>query len=113
MNSISNIAAGVSVIDSGYISQDFAAIYLIRQGGDIAIIETGTNDSVPNIQQALEKDGLNFSNVRYIIPTHVHLDHAGGAGKLMQLCPNAQLIIHPRGAKHMADPSKLIAGAIS
>ena len=113
MNSISNIATGVSVIDSGYISQDFAAIYLIRQGGDIAIIETGTNDSVPNIQQALEKDGLNFYNVRYIIPTHVHLDHAGGAGKLMQLCPNAQLIIHPRGAKHMADPSKLIAGAMA
>ncbi len=80
MDSVLNIAAGISIIDSGYISQDFAAIYLIRQGNDIAIVETGTNDSVPNIQQTLEEDGLNFSNVRYIIPTHVHLDHAGGAG---------------------------------
>ena len=112
MGSVFNIVGGISVIDSGYISKDFAAIYLIRQGDDIAIIETGTNDSVPNIQQALEKDGLNFSNVAYIIPTHVHLDHAGGAGELMKLCPNAQLVIHPRGARHMVDPSKLIAGAM-
>jgi glyoxylase-like metal-dependent hydrolase (beta-lactamase superfamily II) len=113
MDSVLNIAAGISVIDSGYISQDFAAIYLIRQGNDIAIVETGTNDSVPSIQQALEKDGVSFSNVRYIIPTHVHLDHAGGASKLMRLCPNAQLVIHPRGARHMVDPSKLIAGAMA
>tara|TARA_B100000953_G_scaffold217230_1_gene179622 strand:+ start:627 stop:1577 length:951 start_codon:yes stop_codon:yes gene_type:complete len=113
MGSVFNIVGGISVIDSGYISKDFAAIYLIRQGNDIAIIETGTNDSVPNIQQALEKDGLNFSNVAYIIPTHVHLDHAGGAGELMKLCPNAQLVIHPRGARHMVDPSKLIAGAMA
>ncbi len=113
MSSVFNIVGGISVIDSGYISKDFAAIYLIRQGNDIAIIETGTNDSVPNIQQALEKDGLNFSNVAYIIPTHVHLDHAGGAGELMKLCPNAQLVIHPRGARHMVDPSKLIAGAMA
>jgi glyoxylase-like metal-dependent hydrolase (beta-lactamase superfamily II) len=51
--------------------------------------------------------------VAYIIPTHVHLDHAGGAGELMKLCPNAQLVIHPRGARHMVDPSKLIAGAMA
>ena len=113
MDSVLNIAAGISIIDSGYISQDFAAIYLIRQGNDIAIVETGTNYSVPNIQQALEEDGLSFSNVRYIIPTHVHLDHAGGAGELMRLCQNAQLVIHPRGARHMVDPSKLIAGAMA
>ena len=113
MDSVLNIATGISVIDSGYISKDFAAIYLIRQGNDIAIVETGTNYSVPNIQQALKEDGLSFSNVRYIIPTHVHLDHAGGAGELMRLCPNAQLVIHPRGARHMVDPSKLIAGAMA
>ncbi len=113
MDSVLNIATGISVIDSGYISQDFAAIYLIRQGHDIAIVETGTNYSVHNIQQVLEKDGLSFSNVRYIIPTHVHLDHAGGAGELMRLCPNAELVIHPRGARHMVDPSKLIAGAMA
>ena len=110
---VSNIADGISVIDSGYFSKDFAAIYLLRQGSEVAIIETGNKYSVTNVQKALEMDGLRFSDVAYIIPTHVHLDHAGGAGELMNRCQNAQLIVHPRGARHMVDPSKLIAGAIA
>jgi len=110
---VSNIADGISVIDSGYFSKDFAAIYLLRQGNEVAIIETGNKYSVTNVQKALEMDGLSFSDVAYIIPTHVHLDHAGGAGELMNRCENAQLIVHPRGARHMIDPSKLIAGAIA
>ena len=110
---VSNIADGISVIDSGYFSKDFAAIYLLRQGNEVAIIETGNKYSATNVQKALEMDGLSFSDVAYIIPTHVHLDHAGGAGELMNRCENAQLIVHPRGARHMIDPSKLIAGAIA
>ena len=110
---VSNIADGISVIDSGYFSKDFAAIYLLRQGNEVAIIETGNKYSATNVQKALEMDGLRFSDVAYIIPTHVHLDHAGGAGELMNRCQNAKLIVHPRGARHMIDPSKLIAGAIA
>lgn len=110
---VSNIADGISVIDSGYFSKDFAAIYILRQGNEVAIIETGNKYSATNVQKALEMDGLSFSDVAYIIPTHVHLDHAGGAGELMNRCQNAQLIVHPRGARHMIDPSKLIAGAIA
>lgn len=110
---VSNIADGISVIDSGYFSKDFAAIYILRQGNEVAIIETGNKYSATNVQKALEMDGLSFSDVSYIIPTHVHLDHAGGAGELMNRCENAQLIVHPRGARHMIDPSKLIAGAIA
>ena len=110
---VSNIADGISVIDSGYFSKDFAAIYILRQGNEVAIIETGNKYSATNVQKALEMDGLSFSDVAYIIPTHVHLDHAGGAGELMNRCQNAQLIVHPRGARHMIDPSKLIAGAMA
>ena len=110
---VSKIADGISVIDSGYFSKDFAAIYLLRQGNKVAIIETGNKYSVTNVQKALEMDGLRFSDVAYIIPTHVHLDHAGGAGELMKKCQNANLIVHPRGARHMIDPSKLIAGAMA
>ena len=110
---VKSIASGVSVIDSGYFSNDFAAIYLIKENNKVAIIETGTSFSVSNVQKALEKIHLSFVDVAYIIPTHVHLDHAGGAGELMKQCQNASLIVHPRGARHMIDPTKLIAGAMA
>ena len=110
---ITNIASGIEVIDSGYYSKDFAAIYILRQNDKIAIIETGSNFSVANVKKALDKNGLSFADVVYIIPTHVHLDHAGGAGMLMQKCKNAKLIVHPRGAQHLIDPRKLIAGAMA
>ena len=66
---------GIRVIDSGYLGSDIAAIYLLRQNDEVAIIETGTKHSLPCINRALEKEGLSYSNVSYIIPTHVHLDH--------------------------------------
>jgi len=108
-----NVAEGIDVIDSGYYSRDFAAIYLLRQNNKVAIIETGTNYSIPIIESALIQNGLSFSDVSYIIPTHVHLDHAGGAGALMSQCQNASLVVHPRGSRHLIDPSKLIAGAMA
>ena len=110
---VKTIASGVSVIDSGYFSNDFVAIYIIKQNNKVAIIETGTTFSVSNVKKALESDSLSFLDVAYIIPTHVHLDHAGGAGELMKQCLNAKLIVHPRGARHLIDPTKLIAGAMA
>ena len=110
---VTNVAKGINVIDSGYYSKDFAAIYLLRQRSKVAIIETGSNFSVPIVEKALIEDGLSFSDVAYIIPTHVHLDHAGGAGELMKQCQNASLVVHPRGSRHLIDPSKLIAGAMA
>lgn len=106
-----DLAHNITVIDAEYMADEIAAIYLIEQQGEVAIIETGTNHSLPFIQQVLTQKGLSYDNVRYIIPTHVHLDHAGGASGLMAVCPNAELVIHPFGAAHMIDPSKLIAGA--
>jgi len=106
-----NVVDGISVIDSEYYSKDFAAIYLLKQKNKVIIIETGTNYSVPLVKEALSQIGLSFSDVSYVIPTHVHLDHAGGAGLLMMQCQNAALVVHPRGARHLIDPSKLVAGA--
>ncbi|MDG1166253.1 MAG: MBL fold metallo-hydrolase [Candidatus Thioglobus sp.] len=108
---VMNIVDGISVIDSEYYSKDFAAIYLLKQKNKVIIIETGTNYSVPHVKEALSQVGLSFSDVSYVIPTHVHLDHAGGAGLLMMQCQNAALVVHPRGARHLIDPSKLVAGA--
>ena len=110
----SNIDHGITVVDAEYgQSSGVAALYLMEQQGKIAIIETGTNHSVPLIEEVLKTKNLSFDDVLYIIPTHVHLDHAGGAGDLMHLCVNAKLVIHPFGARHMIDPSKLEAGTIA
>ncbi len=103
---------GITCIDSGYIRPNMAAIYLIEHKSDVAIIETGTNHSLSKVLAVLDKKKITHSQVRYIIPTHIHLDHAGGAGSMMKLFPNAQLIVHPRAAKHMTDPSFLVKSVV-
>lgn len=108
-----DLGHGISLVDADYLYPGVVAVYLLQQDEQLVIIETGTANSVSNILAAIEQLGFNPDQVRYIIPTHVHLDHAGGAGVLMQHCSNAQLVIHPYGAQHMIDPSKLIAGTIA
>lgn len=102
---------GISAIDSGYVRPKHAAIHFIVDASRVAIVDTGTNDSLPRVRAALEAMELPEANVDYILLTHIHLDHAGGAGALMQAFPQARLVVHPRGVRHMADPSKLVAGA--
>jgi glyoxylase-like metal-dependent hydrolase (beta-lactamase superfamily II) len=104
---------GISLIDAEYLYPGVVAVYLLQQDDQLAIIETGTANSAASILAVIENRGFSTDNVSYIIPTHVHLDHAGGAGELMPHCKNAQLVIHPYGARHMIDPSKLIAGTIA
>lgn len=112
MSEVIDYEHGISAIDSGYMRPMMDAIHLIVEGGRAAVLDTGTNDSVPRVLAALKAKGLAPDVVDYVMLTHVHLDHAGGASALMRLCPNARLTVHPRGARHMADPSKLIAGTI-
>ena len=88
------------------------ASHLIIEGGRAAFVDTGNNDAVPLLLDALEQQGLDPTCVDYVFLTHIHLDHAGGAGLLMQHLPNARCVLHPRGAPHMANPEKLIAGTI-
>lgn len=111
-NSI-DLGHGITQLDAEYITPGVAAVYLLQQGKQIAIIETGTSLTVPAILAELEQRGLAAENVAYVIPTHVHLDHAGGAGELMHVCANAKLVIHPYGARHMIDPSRLAQGTIA
>lgn len=103
----------ITLVDAEYIQPGVAATYIVREGDGAAIIETGTSHTVPLILAALDGMGLSKEQVQYVIPTHVHLDHACGAGELIARCPNAKLVIHPRGARHMVDPSKLVAGTIA
>lgn len=101
---------GIVAFDAGYVRPVLAAIHLVIENGRVAFIDTGSNDALPNALAALKKLQLDISAVDYVILTHIHLDHAGGAGRMMQAFPNAKLVVHPRGARHMAEPSKLVAG---
>lgn len=75
------------------------------------LIETGAANSHDVLLAGLQAIGLSPTDLANIIVTHVHLDHAGGAGQMIAAAPQAKLVVHPRGARHMADPSKLWAGA--
>lgn len=74
-------------------------------------IDTGTNNSIPILLEVLRRKGISRERVAYLMPTHVHLDHAGGSGGLMQEFPNAELLVHPRGARHLIDPTRLAQGS--
>jgi glyoxylase-like metal-dependent hydrolase (beta-lactamase superfamily II) len=106
-------ADGISAIDTEYVRPLQDASHLLVEDGHAAFVDTGTNNSVPLLLHALQQLDLDRGDVDYVILTHIHLDHAGGAGSLMQALPNARCVVHPRGARHMANPEKLIAGTIA
>jgi glyoxylase-like metal-dependent hydrolase (beta-lactamase superfamily II) len=100
-------------IDCQYVMPQLAAAYLRVEDGEAAFIEVNTSHSLPQLLAALEAEGLAPAAVKYVIVTHAHLDHAGGASAVMAACPNATLLAHPRAAKHLIDPTRLVASARS
>ena len=108
---VQTLAHGIHVIDTGFHRPMFDASFLMVENGRAAFVDTGTNHSVPRLLEALQSLGLAPEAVDFVIVTHVHLDHAGGAGLLMQQLPNATLVVHPHGARHMIDPERLTNGA--
>ena len=110
-NFVDRLDHGIHVVDTGFHRPRFDAAYLIVERGRAAFVDTGTNHSVPRLLAALVAAGLAPDAVDMVIATHVHLDHAGGAGLLMQELPRARLVAHPRGARHLVDPVHLIKGA--
>ena len=102
----------VRTIDCQYLGlPGFAAAYLIVEGDRAAFVENNTAHAVPLLLKALAEAGLSPEQVEYAFVTHVHLDHAGGSSALMEACPRATLVAHPRAARHLIDPSKLVASA--
>jgi len=102
---------GITAVDTEYIRPGLAASHLIQQGSAAAFVDVGTNYSVPHLLAALQELQIRPDAVEYVFITHVHLDHAGGAGLLLQSLPNAQVVVHPRGAPHLIDPTRLIAAS--
>jgi glyoxylase-like metal-dependent hydrolase (beta-lactamase superfamily II) len=102
---------GVFAVDTEHVRREADASYLLVDGGRAAFVDTGTHRSVPNLLAALDALDIGVERVDYVLLTHVHLDHAGGAGALMAALPRARVVVHPRGAPHLADPAKLLAAA--
>lgn len=105
-----DIGNGITAIDTEYVRPMQDASHLIVHDGRGAFVDTGTNDSVPLLLDALRQQELDVADVEFVFLTHIHLDHAGGAGSLMRQLPNARCVVHPRGAPHMINPEKLIKG---
>ena len=106
-----DLGDGVTAIDTDYVRPMLDASHLLVDGDRAAFVDTGTNHSVDLLMDALARRELEPAQVQYVFLTHVHLDHAGGAGELMSRLPEARAVLHPRGAPHMIDPAKLIKGS--
>lgn len=106
------IAPGVTLVDTGYVRPGVAAAYVVRGDRSAAVVETATSPCLPRILAALEASGVAPADVSHVVVTHVHLDHAGGAGALVRALPRAKLVVHPRGARHLVDPARLVAGTV-
>ncbi len=90
--------------------RQFGSIYVIEDE-KLAVVDTGTSHSAERILKALRAADISPGDVDYLLISHIHLDHAGGAGYLMQELPNARVVVHHLGARHLADPSRLVASA--
>jgi glyoxylase-like metal-dependent hydrolase (beta-lactamase superfamily II) len=106
-------ADGVTTVDAEYVRPGFAAVHVLERAGRAIVIDAGANDSVPFVMRALAGLGLGPETVEWLFLTHVHLDHAGGAGLLLQRLPRARVLVHPRGAPHLVDPARLEAATIA
>ncbi len=101
----------IRTIDCHYIRPRFAASFLVHEGGEAYFVEANTAHALPYLLGALRAEGIDRKQVKWIAVTHVHLDHAGGVAALLDACPEAVVLAHPRAVKHLVDPGKLIASA--
>lgn len=103
---------GIRALDAHFERPRLTAIHFVVESGRVAIIDPGTGSAVPRILDALAAQGLAADAVDWIILTHIHLDHAGGAGLLASKLPHARITVHPRGRRHVVDPSRLWASTV-
>jgi glyoxylase-like metal-dependent hydrolase (beta-lactamase superfamily II) len=105
------IAPGIHQIDTLLGGWDRLTAGFLIDGDQPALVETGARTSVATVRAALSDAGLGPDGLRWLVLTHIHLDHAGGIGDLAAAFPSATVIVHERGARHLADPSRLVASA--
>ena len=112
MKGVLDYEYGIAAVDAVYDREMQTAVHLIVDNGRAVIVDSATTPAVPRVFAALAARGVSPGQVDHVILTHVHLDHAGGAGALLAQCPNATVTVHPRGARHVIDPARLVAATI-
>jgi glyoxylase-like metal-dependent hydrolase (beta-lactamase superfamily II) len=101
---------GLHYVDTGMFDiEEYSSVYIVDAERP-AVVETGIGKETDLVLEALASVGIAPEDLEFVVPTHVHLDHAGGAGHLAQACPNAEVVAHENGARHLVDPSRLWAG---
>ncbi len=108
-----DLGHGVTVIDNHPNLENVVGSYIIEHNGSVAFVDVGTSHSIPILMEYMKQNKISLEKVEYLFITHVHLDHAGGAGTFLKYLPNAKVILHPNGVKHLVQPEKLIASAKS
>ncbi len=111
MSDAIEIAPGIRQLDTLLGGMEQLTAGFLIDGPMPALVETGSQSSVPAVHAALDALGLGPLDLRWIIVTHIHLDHAGGVGELARDFPNATVVVHERGARHLVDPSRLVDSA--
>lgn len=107
-----HLAEQITCIDTQFQGRpEVIAAYLFYDGVNAALVETGPASTVDNLLEGVQAGGVPLEAVRQLIVTHIHLDHAGGAGVIARRLPWVKVFVHPIGAPHLADPAKLIASA--
>ena len=112
MRGVTDYTHGISAVDSHLVRPLQSAVHVVVEDGRAAIIDTAAGHCVPHVLDALAAKGVPPERIDWIVLTHIHLDHAAGAGEFMRRCTNARLTVHPLGARHMANPAKLIEGTV-
>jgi glyoxylase-like metal-dependent hydrolase (beta-lactamase superfamily II) len=107
-----SLAPGVSYVDVHFLGRRGLIASVILHGpGGVAIVDPGPTSTLPTLRRALEEAGFSLADVRALLLTHIHLDHAGAAGTLVRERPDLRVYVHEKGAPHIVDPSKLLASA--
>src|SRR6476469_7780411 len=106
------LSTGLDYIDLNFIGRpEIIATAILHGPAGVALIDPGPGTTLDNLTTALTRKGIRFADVRQILVTHIHLDHAGSVGSIVEKFPHIEVVVHERGAPHLADPSKLVASA--
>src|SRR6185312_7563827 len=106
------IAAGLSYFDLDFMQLPrIIATAVVHGTGGVALIDPGPTSTLPRLRSALASAGISMQDVRTVLLTHIHLDHAGATGTLVKELPKLRVYVHEKGAPHMASPDKLLASA--